>query len=150
MFGIERVNFFGRFNFYYGMDYGPYYSYFKTGYAAYISYSTNGYMYFNYTYNNSTSSFYTSPSETTKYGLTIAPFIGVKYRISGRFSASIESAFYLSYYYSISKLFAQPNYYSNNNGFNQSTFTTVATKNVIHGLEFSPKYLRFLTFNYHF
>ena len=140
MFGIERINFFGRFNIFYGMDFGPYYSYARTGYTVFGSYN-NGYY---YSYFNSNAG---APNETTKYGLSLIPFIGVKYRIAEHFSASMESGFNLSYYFSNTKLLAFPYF---NNYTAQATLNTVSTTSKVNGISFSMMYLRFLTFNYHF
>jgi hypothetical protein len=155
MFGIERVNFFNRFNIFYGCDFGPSFTYGRSGYIYYTYHYTSGgstYYNTNYYYTNTSGLYYYNDQagESKKIGLSVAPFIGVKYRISERFSASMESAIFLTYFYSVTKLYAQP-YYSNTNSLNPiPNLTTVAAKNTVSGVEFSPRYLRFLTFNYHF
>ncbi len=138
MFGIERIKFYRKFNFYYGVDFGPYYSYID-----------NGYMVFKYTYLNSGTYGYNAsngfPVETQskKYGVSVAPFIGIKYRISSHFSASLESCFYLSYFITKEKSYNIPYYY------NPSNSTVLISEKTTHGFDFSMKYLRFLTINYH-
>ena len=138
MFGIERIKFYGKFNFYSGVDFGPYYSY-----------SDNGYLAYKYTYLNNTTYGYNNyiafPIETQskKYGVSVAPFIGIKYRISSHFSASLESGFYLSYFITKEKNYNIPFFYNPNNS------TTLISEKTSHGFDFSMKYLRFLTINYH-
>lgn len=139
MFGMEKVNFYGRFSFYYGIDFGPYYSFTNSGYSVYT--------YTNYPYGGAgytTSAGLPQQSEAKKYGLSIAPFIGAKYRISEHFSANIESAFFFSYFVTKTKIYSIPYFNSANN----STNTVIADKNY-SGFDFSMKYLRFLTLNYH-
>lgn len=139
MLGMEKVNFYGKFNFYYGVDFGPYYNYTNSGYSVYTftNYPYTGAMYSN-------SAGLPQQSEAKKYGLSIAPFIGAKYRLSEHFSASIESGFFVSYFASKTKIYSLPYI----NGGNKSTNTVIADKNY-SGLDFSVKYLRFLTLNYH-
>lgn len=138
MFGIERVNFYGRFNFFYGMDCGPFYNYNRTGYTIFY--------YSNYNSGSATSISGFPANETSKIGLSIIPFLGIKYRIGEHFSASMESGFNLSYYFSDSKLLQYQNYYYNI----QTNYNVVTTTSKFHGLSFNMLYLRFLTFNYHF
>ena len=149
MFGIERVNFFGRFNIFYGLDFGPYYNYSKFGYALY-EYNNGNTNYYNYSLNNPNGNYAFGPSESNKFGFAVSPFIGAKYRISERFSASIESSFFLSYFYSFNKIYAAPYYSGNSTSFNAIEFNHVAAKTTINGIQFNMNYLRFLTFNYHF
>jgi hypothetical protein len=136
MAGMEKVNFYGKFNFYYGFDFGPYYNYSNTGYSSLI-YTNGGGAY-------SFSGGFPEQTEAKKMGVTFAPFVGAKYRISEHFSATIESAFYLSYFLSETKIMDLPYYYST-----VRTNKVVAVKNS-SGFDFSVKYLRFLTVNYHF
>ncbi len=131
MVGHERVNFYGRFNLYYGVDFGLSYNYSKVGYIDYAG------VYSNYNY--------LSPTETKRAELSVIPFVGAKYRFSEHFSASIESGFSLAYFISRAVIFGvSPVSYP-------TTVNTVvlATANQ-SGITFSMKYLRFLTLNYHF
>ena len=140
MIGKERVKFYGRFNFYYGYDIGPYYLYSYSGYTV-TTYSYQNYGGSSWITNNN--NYPWLQSETTKIGLGLAPFIGAKYRFSEHFSASMESSFFLSYFFSRTKLSSLPNVNNAN-----SASTNVADKRS-SGLEFYVKYIRFLTINYH-
>ena len=130
MFGKEKVNFYGKFNFYYGFDVGPYYECYNSGYMAYTYPYGGG-------YSGSTQ------RESRKAGVAIFPFIGAKYRISEHLSASIESGFVFSYFMSKAVILSVPNITSPDN-----KTSTLATEKV-SGFDFSIKYLRFLTLNYH-
>jgi len=137
LFGIERVNFFGKFNLYYGADFGPSYTYSSNQYNVYIySNTNNNYTYYGGSYGANTSNV---------FGFSIIPFVGIKYRISERFSASMESAFSLGYSFTNTKY-----YVYNFNAANQSFVQKDATETNTHGLVFAMRYLRFLTLNYHF
>lgn len=141
MVGLERIKFYGKFNFYYGVDFGPYYSYNDNGYSIYKYYYNNN--------NNGTYSYSGSlvETESKKYGLSIAPFIGIKYRISSHFSASLESGFYLSYFLTKEK-YNNIGFANINPSMNGSLALPISEK-TSHGFDFSMKYLRFLTINYH-
>ncbi|MFN8438723.1 MAG: hypothetical protein U0V72_13995 [Cytophagales bacterium] len=153
MIGIEKIKSYGKFKLFYGIDIGAFYSYRNSGYMYYYQKNSNvanlynNYYYiYNYTQNPnlfSPNTNYNTNGIWNKYGATIAPFFGVKYFFTDRFSASIETSFYLSYFNMKIKLLP---YYSNNN----STAKNIATKIENEGLDFNLKYLRFITFNYHF
>jgi hypothetical protein len=133
MFGVERVNFYGKFNFYYGVDIGPYYNYINSGYTAY------GYV------NGSSISWAAGQpyeQESRKGGIALIPFAGAKYRFSEHFSASIESGFNLAYFFSKTTVHNLPFV-----GYN--TLDLTLAEETATGIDFSMKYLRFLTLNYH-
>ena len=134
MIGLERIKFYGKFNFYYGVDFGPSYSYSNNGYSV-IKYYSNNYGSSNL------------ETESKKYGLSVAPFIGIKYRFSSRFSASLESGFYLSYFLTKEKY---NNIRYGNNNINTSGYILLPiSEKTTNGFNFSMSYLRFLTINYH-
>ncbi|MCC6412090.1 MAG: hypothetical protein IT270_10550, partial [Saprospiraceae bacterium] len=133
MVGMEKVVFFRKFNLYYGLDFGPHYDYYHTDYTIekqivggqeVVSVSGVGRM-----------------TEWQQVGASIVPFIGVKYRISDRFSVSAETAFFVKYAY-ISETW----YGTDATGFDDVYASRVKYHNITTGMD----YLRFLTFNYHF
>lgn len=126
MYGREKVVLYGRFNFYYGFDLGPYYQYSQSGYLI--------------TYNASSSSGTYSwlPSESKQTGFAIVPFMGCKYRFSERFSVSLESG--LSAAYSVTQSKSIYRYTMQN----QAAISKKST-----GIYLNFQYIRFLTLNYH-
>jgi len=120
--GIERVNFFNRFNFYYGADFG-------------LSYSrSRGLSNFGYVLNGNGFLFTTNADA---FGSGATAFLGMKYRISERFSISIESAFEIYFSWIKSSLY---------DDVQKETVSREAYESFGH--LFKP--LRLLTFNYHF
>jgi hypothetical protein len=82
MIGKERVEFFGKFNFFYGVDFGLFYRYTDDGYQFY----TNS--------NDSTSYYYggsVGGGITKQFGALVIPFIGMKYHFTEQFSITLES-----------------------------------------------------------
>jgi hypothetical protein len=133
MLGKERVNFFGRFNIYYGMDFGPYYSHNTFGYFVYIDTTANH-------ISNYQDGFSNQPYKVTNFGFSAIPFYGMKYRLSEHFSLSVESGFTFSFF--ISKTT-----YLNSNQFHDLGYFN---KNKSKGFNFAMMYLRFLNLSYHF
>lgn len=133
MFGFEKVKFYGKFNFFYGIDFGPSYSQHSTGYTAYrYSSGQGGTVYGPF-----------DQFDLKRAAFSVSPFIGAKYRLSEHFSASIESGFTLTYFISKSLIYSP--------GINSNPYlkdAQLAEENK-SGLELSMKYLRFLTLNYH-
>ncbi|MCC6412091.1 MAG: hypothetical protein IT270_10555 [Saprospiraceae bacterium] len=130
--GWERVQYFNRFNFYYGMDAGPFYRHMESDYF-YVTYlHTDGNYY----------STYTSAWETdhTSYGVSVVPFVGVKYRLTDRFSVSVETSLWLEYSTTIVRL--------NPNEPVWPELYNVRSQYHSFGSRFS--YLRLCSFNYHF
>lgn len=123
-YGFERVRFYNRFNFYYGVDFGPSFTYQQNGY--YVRTNNNSILYY-----------YADFGKTTSIGLNVIPFFGMKYRFSRRFSVSAETGFAFSYFLQKTELFDP---YSQ----------TVDGINTQHGFQTNTQYLRFLSFNYHF
>ena len=73
--------------------------------------------------------------------------VGIKYRFSSRFSASLESGFYLSYFLTKEKY---NNIRYGNNNINTSGYILLPiSEKTTNGFNFSMSYLRFLTINYH-
>lgn len=169
MVGYEKVKFFGKFSLYYGCDIGAYYTYGRSGYMVETFPYNNGYSsgttvtyavtdpfsghvygnnYYAYYYQNGSSYAYTPSGsnfyllrEISSIGMSIAPFVGAKYRFSEHLSASIETAFYLNYFFT-QVIYSNPPLPIFN--------SKASTIQRVSGFEFSPKYLRFLTLNYHF
>lgn len=128
--GLERVKSFGRFNFYYGADLVPSYNASNSGYRivsnGVSNPGSNGLLYESYTAN-----------------IALTPFIGAKYRLSEHFSASIESALFISWFMSETRVSVP--YYINGFG----AMPGIVSKEETSGLNISMSYLRFLTLNYH-
>jgi len=121
-FGFERVNFFNRFNFYYGMDFGV------------LFYRARGANNYGFVINGNSFSFSRS---SYRYGPEATAFVGMKYRISDRFSVTAESGFGIFFHFVNSKLY------------DDRAEETVSKVNYeSFGHTFYP--LRLLTFNYHF
>jgi hypothetical protein len=129
--GIEKIRYFGKFNLYYGWDAGLSYSTVSNGYSSEIVSSGANYVYvYNY-------------SSQKSMGANVTPFAGVKYRLTDRFSMSVESGFNVAYLFTdqvISNL--------QWSGYAYSLVPGMELKS--HGFSFNMAYLRFLTFNYHF
>ncbi len=129
MYGREKVQLYGKFNFYYGYDFGPFYEYRRSGYSA--LYLGNGSVVnTNYTW---------PPSESSKIGLTIVPFMGCKYRFSEHFSVSLETGVSIAYFKSKTTGSVFPFIKQ----FNSITRTNTT------GIDVRADYIRFLTLNYH-
>jgi hypothetical protein len=127
--GLEKIYYYGRFNLYGGLDAGPYYNRMSQGYSVL-----------------SGSNYYTGTLPLTSWGAGIAiiPFAGMKYRLTERFSVSLESAFTLAYNYT-KTVYGGVSY---SNGQNTQTWTKSEAQ--LSTLIFNMRYLRFLTLNYHF
>jgi hypothetical protein len=124
--GYEHIDFYGRFNFYYGLDFGLKYSYdIPLTYYYYSSNGDNGRIY----------------QKTRNFGPIANPFFGIKYRITERFSVSIETGFRLGYFFNKIKHID----YNISNDPQSKTFATEKLQTI----EYNFQYLRFLTFNYH-
>jgi len=121
-FGFERVNFFNRFNFYYGADFGV--SLYRVRGAYNYGLEING--------NN-----FSFTTNTNSYGPDATAFVGMKYRFSDRFSIAVESGFGIYFRIIGSKLYD-----------NKAEKTVSKTVYENFGHTFYP--LRLLTFNYHF
>lgn len=131
--GMEKVHFYGKFNLYYGLDFGPSYSYSQTGYL--IREVQSG----PYTVTNFIS--ISNLNESHGLGLNVVPFFGVKYRFTERFSASAETAFFAAYAYVSQTFFVVEN---------SGSTAQFASRIQTHRFSMFMNYLRFLTFNYHF
>ena len=131
MVGFEKGYRYGKVSVYGGMDAGLFYNHNTVGY----SYIPNwGY----------TEDFQDAPTSGYNYGVSISPFIGINYRFNQHLSASMESSFLLSY------MFSRTNYggiSSITNGVAQYWPQEVQSTS---GINFSMRYLRLLTLNYHF
>jgi hypothetical protein len=129
--GMEKVRFYDKFNFYYGIDLGPLYEHVDSGYDFYYYDNTNTYSFTRL-----------SQNKERKVGVSAIPFVGVKYRFTERFSISLESSIFLTYYqrttesYLIQLIAARPQ---------KMSIATVQQT----GLEFFTSPLRFLSLNYH-
>jgi hypothetical protein len=135
--GLERVRFYDRFNFYYGIDVGPSYSFYDSGYDYYrYLNSTNNQYYYGGRY-------WGEQIVEKRIGMSFSPFVGVKYRFAERFSVSLESSFVASVFMKTKEGYL-PIYA---NGGRPST--KVITKIKETGIEFYPRYLRLLSINYH-
>ncbi len=121
-FGFERVNFFDRFNFYYGADFG--FLVYRVRGATNYGFEVNG-NYFSFTTNS------------MSYGPDATGFVGMKYRFSERFSIAVETGFGIYFHLVRSKLYD-----------NQAEKIVSKTAYENFGHSFYP--LRLLTFNYHF
>ncbi len=135
MIGIERIKYFQRFNIFYGIDFGPYYIYTSDNLSNYGYYYNNNYYSSGYPKSSSISSY---------YGVSLAPFFGVKYRLNERFSISMESGINFSFEYLNRDLNAS-DYDKTNNIVNEFTLQKTEKRFLINMM-----YLRFLNLNYHF
>lgn len=127
--GIEKIYYYARFNLYGGLDAGPNYNRMSQGYIL-----VSGYNYYSNNY----------PMTSWGAGFSFIPFVGMKYRLTERFSLSAESAFALAYNYT--KTVYGGVAYSNGSG--SQTWAKSETR--FSALTFNMRYLRFLTLNYHF
>lgn len=133
LIGIEKIKYYQKFGIFYGLDFGPNYNY---------SLNTTSY-YGDYNQNN-TFGYPQSSAAVNEYGISIQPFIGVKYRFSERFSVSMESGFAFTYQYADFEISAT-DYNESNNVYNKFLFNKTESRFAI-----SMMYLRFLNLNYHF
>ena len=133
MIGIERVNFYNRFNIFYGFDIGPYYHYnsnTSTYYGFVNQFYSNGYP--------------TGGTVNNYYGIAVVPFFGVKYRLTERFSISVESGINIAYDYLNCRL-NETDLNTFTNQFESLTMVKNEKRFLVNMM-----YLRFLNLNYHF
>lgn len=128
--GKERIYYYGRFNLYYGADF-----FLNTGYSHQKQFISGTFT------NNNAYVYLEIPVRTFSAGAEIVPFFGMKYRISERFSVSIESGFYLGYTFRRLKWGDKESNLAEDQ--NPIVYFT-------HQINHSMVPLRLLTFNYHF
>lgn len=130
--GRERVNFFNRFNLFYGWEAGPTFAYERSNQTVTtpVFGPSGGIVAYQYV---------PLVMKELRLGAYAAAFLGVKYHCTERISLSFETGFHLAYAYARRKIAL-----TLNNVVTQSTPTSY--QNVDYGLN----YLRFITLNYHF
>jgi hypothetical protein len=132
MIGKERVNFFGKFNFFYGLDLGLFFRHNDPGYGYYTNFNDPN---VNYYYG------YYGSSISNQFGADAIAFFGMKYHFTEQFSISAETGLSLSYAHSAEK------YYDWLVTGTQSSPSISATT-FSNAISTSAIYLRLLSLNY--
>ncbi len=128
--GKERIYYYGRFNLYYGAD-----IFLNVGYTHIKQFISGSFT------NNSGYLYLEIPIKSFSMGTGVVPFFGMKYRVSERFSVSLESGFFLAYTFSRVKWGDK----DSNLAGDQDPIVYFT-----HQINHSMLPLRLLTFNYHF
>jgi hypothetical protein len=126
-FGKERVNFYNRFNVYYGWEAGIDGGHSRQNVADYYYYSDNNLQYLRLT------------RKEVLGGVSGGGFLGIKYRINDRISVSLEAAGTVNYRIARRRLKGTLNY-----------IEAESNRKIYHTFGHRLDYLRFLTVNYHF